>query len=79
LGVNLYNFHIGDGENVNTVGITGSIYIKSSAAVLDGCLHNNTTNDSGGDIYMIPERKKSGVLHTIEGREKDLHKQNRRE
>jgi hypothetical protein len=48
-------------------------------AVLDRLLHYATTINILGDSYRMKERRKAGLLNTLEGREKDLLRQNLRE
>jgi DNA replication protein DnaC len=47
-----------------------------ATAVLDRLLHHATTVNIRGDSYRMKERRKAGLLQTLEGREKDLQKQN---
>jgi DNA replication protein DnaC len=47
-----------------------------ATAVLDRLLHHVTTINIRGDSYRMKERRKAGLLHPLEGLEKDLQKQN---
>jgi len=64
-----------------TYGDWGSVFGDTvmATAVLDRLLHHATTINIRGDSYRMKERRKAGLLHTLEGREKDLQKQNLRE
>jgi DNA replication protein DnaC len=64
-----------------TYGDLGSVFGDTvmATAVLDRLLHHATTINIRGDIYRMIERRKAGLLHTLEGRYKVLQKQNLRE
>jgi hypothetical protein len=50
-----------------------------ATAVLDRLLHHATTVNIRGDSYRMKERRKAGLLQTLEGREIDLQKHRQRE
>ena len=61
-----------------TYGDWGSVFGDTvmATAVLDRLLHHATTVNIRGDSYRMKERRKAGLLQTLEGHEKDLQKQN---
>jgi hypothetical protein len=59
----------------NGVSVTTTLVVTPTA-VLDRLLHHATTVNIRGDSYRMNERRKAGLLQTLEGREKHLQKQN---
>ena len=64
-----------------TYGDWGSVFGDTvmATAVLDRLLHHATTVNIRGDSYRMKERRKAGLLQTLEGREIDLQKHRQRE
>ena len=66
-----------------TVDLNGTRYVFGdtvmATAVLDRLLHHATTVNIRGDSYRMKERRKAGLLQTLEGREIDLQKHRQRE